>query len=116
LLNTFGDDQGIGHDIGCRGATTIANCSIGCKAKQHRLTILVNAFHGHAHNRRCQLRNHPLYVKGIGLEDLETCERIFAASNAVARTIRHASYFHWLQFLDLHFQQWDQDKYLELST
>ena len=34
----------------------------------------------------------------------------------MARVIRHASYFHWQQFLDLHFNQWDKDKYLELSV
>ncbi|KIJ66787.1 hypothetical protein HYDPIDRAFT_85591, partial [Hydnomerulius pinastri MD-312] len=27
----------------------------------------------------------------------------------------HASFFHWKQYLDLHFDQWDFDKYLELS-
>ncbi|KAF8512205.1 hypothetical protein JB92DRAFT_2830899 [Gautieria morchelliformis] len=55
-----------------------------------------------------------MYLAGVGLEDLETCERLFSASNAVARLIRHASYFHYLQFIDLPFQQWDDDKYLEL--
>ncbi|KAG1877380.1 hypothetical protein F4604DRAFT_1880377 [Suillus subluteus] len=49
------------------------------------------------------LRNHPLYLNGLGLEDLETCERIFASSNSAA-------------FLDLHFDQWDMDRYTELST
>ncbi|KAF8481388.1 hypothetical protein JB92DRAFT_3085880 [Gautieria morchelliformis] len=62
------------------------------------------------------LKWHPMYLPGVGLEDLETCERLFSASNAVARLIRHASYFHYLQFIDLHFQQWDDDKYLELTN
>lgn len=115
IIDTYGDDQGSGYDIGCRAGVTLANSSIGAKARQHRFAFLVNAFHGHAHNRLCQLRHHPLYQKGVGLEDLETCERVFSGSNAVARLIRHASYFHWLQFLDLHFQQWDEDKYAELS-
>ncbi|KAG2750988.1 hypothetical protein P692DRAFT_20727652, partial [Suillus brevipes Sb2] len=28
----------------------------------------------------------------------------------------NASYFHWVQYLDLHFDQWDKDKYIELSN
>ena len=103
------------YDIGCSHSATVRASSISDKARIHRLLLLVNTFHGHAHNRACQLQNHPMYLPGLGIEDLETCERIFAASNSVAPLIRHASYFHWLQFLDLHFDQWDKDKYLELS-
>ena len=77
--------------------------------------MAVDAFHGHAHNRLCQLSNHPLFLKGFGLEDLATCERIFAGTNLATRLIQHASHFHWLQFLDLQMDQWDKDKYLELS-
>ncbi|KIK12282.1 hypothetical protein PISMIDRAFT_18846 [Pisolithus microcarpus 441] len=64
----------------------------------------------------CQLENHPLYQSGFGNEDLETCERIFSSSNNMAPLICHTSEFHWKQFLDLHFNQWDVDKYLELSA
>jgi hypothetical protein len=88
---------------------------LGEKARAHRVTFAVNAFHGYAHNRLCQLFKHPLYLPGFGLEDLETLERVFSASNEVAPLIRYATYFHWLQALDLHFRQWDEDKYQELS-
>jgi len=64
----------------------------------------------------CQLQYHPLYLPGTGLEDFETCERVFSSSNATAALIHHASYFHYIQYLDLHFSQWDADKYAELST
>ncbi|KAG1772866.1 hypothetical protein EV702DRAFT_976388, partial [Suillus placidus] len=67
-------------------------------------------------NHRCQLAHHPLYLEGFGIEDLETCEHIFSSSNSACGLIRHASYFHWVQYLDLHFDQWDKDKYLELSN
>ena len=83
--------------------------------KDFNLKVVVNAFHGFARNRICQLQNHPLYLTGFGIEDLETCERIFSSSNSAAVLIRHASLFHWTQYLDLHFDQWDSDKYLELS-
>ncbi|KIM62949.1 hypothetical protein SCLCIDRAFT_24546, partial [Scleroderma citrinum Foug A] len=49
------------------------------------------------------------------LEDFETCERVFSSSNATAALIRHASHFHYVQYLELHFSQWDADKYAELS-
>jgi hypothetical protein len=115
LIDAFGDHLGIGTDIGCSLRKTVAASSIREKAADHHLILAVNAFHGHAHNRKCQLQHHPLYLRGFGLEDLETCERVFAASNAAAPLIRHASHFHYVQFLELHFDQWDIDKYLELS-
>ncbi|KAG1884097.1 hypothetical protein F4604DRAFT_1919926 [Suillus subluteus] len=115
LLDVCGADQAIGHDIACSSRKTIATSSIGAKAADLNLQVVVNAFHGFSHDRRCQLQNHPLYLNGLGLEDLETCERIFASSNSAAVLIRHASYFHWMQFLDLHFDQWDMDRYLDLS-
>ncbi|KAG1772889.1 hypothetical protein EV702DRAFT_1201363 [Suillus placidus] len=116
MLDVCGKDQGLGHDIGCTSRKTIASSSIGAKAQEHNLIIAVNAFHGCAHNRCCQLAHHPLYLEGFGIEDLETCERIFSSSNGACGLIRHASYFHWVQYLDLHFDQWDKDKYLELSN
>ncbi|KAG2033287.1 hypothetical protein BDR03DRAFT_935700 [Suillus americanus] len=103
LLDVFGDNQAIGSDIGCN------------KAFNRKLLLLVNAFHRHAHNCKCQLQYHPMYLRGFGLEDLKTCEHIFASSNAAACLIRHASHFRYSQFLDLHFDQWEMDKYLELS-
>ncbi|KAF8447614.1 hypothetical protein L210DRAFT_3609890 [Boletus edulis BED1] len=115
VLEVCGKNQGIGHDIGCASKSTVASSSLGPKAAELNLQIVVNAFHGFAHNRTCQLDNHPLYLRGFGNEDLETCERIFSSSNSTAPLIRHASYFHWKQFIDLHFDQWDQDKYLELG-
>ncbi|KAG1880935.1 hypothetical protein F4604DRAFT_1879866 [Suillus subluteus] len=115
MLDVCGKDQALGYDIGCSSRKTVAASSIATKANANNLVIVVNAFHGYAHNCQCQLANHPLYLNGFGIEDLETCERIFSSSNSVASLIRHASYFHWVQFLDLHFDQWDKDKYLELS-
>ncbi|KAG1816657.1 hypothetical protein DFJ58DRAFT_720269 [Suillus subalutaceus] len=87
LLDSCGSFQGLGHDISCTSRKTIA-------AKQSNLIVAVNAFHGYAHNRRCQLANHPLYMNGFGIEDLETCEWIFSSSNSAAILIRHALYFH----------------------
>ncbi|KAF8126588.1 hypothetical protein EV363DRAFT_1401744 [Boletus edulis] len=115
ILDFCDDDHAIGHDIGCASRITVAKSALGGRAKEAGLRVVVNAFHGFAHNRLCQLENHPLYLPGFGNEDLETCERIFSSSNSTAPLIRHASLFHWRQFLHLHFDQWDSDKYLELS-
>ncbi|KAG1853525.1 hypothetical protein F4604DRAFT_1686334 [Suillus subluteus] len=115
VLDVYGLNGVTGYNIGCSYQKTVNASSISFKAHSNHHRFIVNLFHGHAHNRRCQLQFHPLYQDGLGLEDLETCERVFSASNAVAPVVRHASYFHWLQFIDLHFQQWDSDRYLELS-
>ena len=115
LLDVHSMNQAIRSDIGCSLTSTVAASSIRDKASRNTLQLAVNAFHSHAHNCWCQLENHPLYCCGFGLEDLETCEQIFAGSNAMAPLICHASHFHYVQYLDLHFDQWDMDRYLELS-
>jgi hypothetical protein len=115
LIDVYGPNGMTGYNIGCSFSKTVAASSIADKVKRVNHRFVVNSFHGHAHNRRCQLQYYTLYQEGLGIEDLETCERVFSGSNAVAPLIRHASYFHWLQFIDLQFDQWDQDRYQELS-
>ncbi|KAL1740505.1 hypothetical protein HDZ31DRAFT_47379, partial [Schizophyllum fasciatum] len=115
LLDRHGAHQGIGYDIGCTHRTTIQSSTLSKKATELGLDITVDAFHGYAHNRQCQLKNHPLYREGYGLEDLSTCERVFSSSNAVARLVRHASKFHYGQFIDLHYRHWNNERYGELS-
>ncbi|KAG0692671.1 hypothetical protein DFH29DRAFT_882163 [Suillus ampliporus] len=115
LIDVYGPNGVTGYDIGCSFSKTAAASSIADKVKTLNHRFVVNSFHRHAHNRRCQLQYHTLYQEGLGIEDLETCERVFSGSNAVAPLICHASYFHWLQFIDLQFDQWDQDRYQELS-
>ena len=115
ILDFCENNHAIGHNIGCASRATIANSMLGEQAKEAGLKIVVNAFHSFAHHCLCQLQNHPLYQPGFGNKDLETCKRIFSSFNSMAPLIQHASLFHWQQFLDLHFDQWDSDKYLELS-
>lgn len=115
LLDVFSADQGIGYYIGCSHKVTVAASSNSEKAHALLLQLVVDAFHGHTHNQLCQLLNHPLFLEGFGLKDLAMCERVFAGTNPAMCLIQHASYFHWLQFLNLQMDQWDKDKYLELS-
>jgi hypothetical protein len=103
IPNTYRTDEGVGYDIACSHIATIATSLIGAKAHTQHLLLTVNAFHSHAHNLLCQLCHHPLYLHGLGLEDLETCEWVFSSSNAVARVVQYSSHFHWMQFIDLHY-------------
>ncbi|KAI6039370.1 hypothetical protein EDC04DRAFT_2867994 [Pisolithus marmoratus] len=109
VLEVCSCDQAIGHDIGCSSQKMILSSLLSQRAKDLNLQVVINAFHGFAHNHVCQLQNHLLYLAGFGIEDLETCEQVFANSNSTAALIHHASLFHWTQFLDLHFDQWDSD-------
>ncbi|KAG0693826.1 hypothetical protein DFH29DRAFT_1006902 [Suillus ampliporus] len=107
LLDTFGKDLGGGYDIGCRFKTTLDHSTIGHRARELNYTSLVGAFHGHAHRRLCQLDHLATYVQGIGLEDLEGCERTFSKSNALASAVRYASVFHCRQTIANYFQHND---------
>ena len=117
LLDAFGANLGGGYDIGCKFQTTLQNSKLGVLAKQLNFTSLVGAFHGHAHNRICQLSNLATYTKGLGLEDLEGCERAFSRSNALAAAHRHSSRFHRHQDIIMYFSHMDRsDVYQALST
>ncbi|KIK40552.1 hypothetical protein CY34DRAFT_24782 [Suillus luteus UH-Slu-Lm8-n1] len=117
LLNSFGAGLGGGYDIGCQFKTTLNNSILGPQARTLRHSCLVGAFHGHAHRRICQLDHLAMYVEGLGLEDLETCERMFSKSNALASTIRYASVFHHQQLISAYFQHNDKfDVYPNLGN
>jgi Kyakuja-Dileera-Zisupton transposase len=106
----------MGYDIGCGFETTLASSSLGPLTKSMNFRSLVGLFHGHAHNRICQLRNLGTYVKGLGLEDLEGCEWLFSKLNALASLIRYSSRFHQHQALSSYFAHLDHfDTYAHLS-
>ncbi|KZV92760.1 hypothetical protein EXIGLDRAFT_598781, partial [Exidia glandulosa HHB12029] len=91
-----------GYDIGCAFQGTLDRSELlGRLARDACISCGVNSFHGYGHNRICQLEHHPSFREGFGLEDLEVCERFFSWLNGVAGVVRHASHFHWLQFIDL---------------
>lgn len=94
LLDAYGKKFGLGYDIGCHFQETIKKRNLSEKAKENMLKMLVGAFHGHAHNRLCQLKFLATYIHGLGLEDLEGCERFFSKSNEMAKVVRYSSRFH----------------------
>ncbi|KAJ7878793.1 hypothetical protein B0H14DRAFT_3435392 [Mycena olivaceomarginata] len=87
LLDAFGMKLGAGYDVGCHFEATVANSSLADEAREKKLKCLVGSFHGHAHNRLCQLRFLATYMEGMGLEDLEGCERFFSRSNGLAKVV-----------------------------
>ncbi|KAI5989528.1 hypothetical protein EDD15DRAFT_2171307 [Pisolithus albus] len=107
LMTAFGDGLGGGYDIGCRFQTTLVRSTLGPQAQALNHTCLVGAFHGHAHRRLCQLSHLMLYVEGLGLEDLETCERTFSKSNVLASTVRYSTAFHRQQAINAYFEHND---------
>ncbi|KAH7904735.1 hypothetical protein BJ138DRAFT_1106572 [Hygrophoropsis aurantiaca] len=116
LLTVYGKDGGCAYDIGCAFAKTLSNSSLGQRARASNFKMMVGAFHGHAHNRKCQLEWHPTYIKGTGHSEGEGCEHIFSSSNNLAPGTRHASSFHRHQAMEEHFAFWDADKYASLSN
>ncbi|KXN83359.1 hypothetical protein AN958_01534 [Leucoagaricus sp. SymC.cos] len=94
LLDVFGKDIGCGYDIGCKFGSTIMRTSLAETASNLNFRTIVGLFHGHAHKRQCQLTFLPTYTPGIGLEDLEGCERFFSKSNALAPSLRYSNRFH----------------------
>lgn len=105
-----------GYDIGCSFEGTVKNSSLAQLFDDKKARLCVNAFHGYSHSYLCQLQYHPNIIKGIGLEDLETMERIFSSSNQLASVIRYASSYRRRLFIEFFFAQWDADKYQNLGT
>lgn len=116
LIDVYGHNLTIGYDIGCAFSKTILKSpKLASKAAAANTCMLVPSCHGHTHNRACQLQWHPMYIPGAGLEDFETCERVFSQLNALASGTRHASVFHRIQAIEDYFKFWDEDKYTSLG-
>ncbi|KAJ7429411.1 hypothetical protein B0H11DRAFT_2409247 [Mycena galericulata] len=116
LLDAFGMKLGTGYDVGCHFEATVQNSELGDLARKNKLKCLVGSFHGHAHNRLCQLGFLATYVEGMGLEDLEGCERFFSRSNVLAKSCRYVSRFHRQQEITTYVKQFDSfETYANLS-
>ncbi|KAI0749268.1 hypothetical protein C8Q80DRAFT_1269169 [Daedaleopsis nitida] len=115
-LDVFEDAGMFGYDIGCTFEGTILNSSLGEEFSRRQCRCIVNAFHGYSHSHSCQTINHPTVVKGAGNNDLETMERVFSGSNELAPITRYASRYHRRVNIDIYFQQWDEDKYMNLGN
>ncbi|KZT50420.1 hypothetical protein CALCODRAFT_418002, partial [Calocera cornea HHB12733] len=110
LLQVFGEGIAVGYDIGCDFSGTAMRSRLGKDIRALRLSFYVGAFHGYAHNRKCQLEFHPRIQCTAGLEDFETNEWIFSRQNGTAHLFRYASRFHRHMTLHLFWEQWDHDR------
>jgi hypothetical protein len=111
LLDRYGQDIGLAYDIMCAFVKTLEGSVLKGRVAAMNLQGIVPAFHGHAHNRLCQVHWHPLYMEGVGLEDFEVCERTFHKSNELASGTRLATPFHRLQEIEEHWNFIDIDKH-----
>jgi Kyakuja-Dileera-Zisupton transposase len=105
----------VGYDIGCAMEGTVQKTPLGAEFRAQGCRFCVNAYHGYAHNFACQCKNHPNNLEGMGLEDLETMERLYSLSNALAPVIRYATKYRRRMLLDLFMRQYDEDKYTNLG-
>lgn len=76
-----------GGDINCGFSVTALRSSLADSICEKNVAFPVNTFHGYSHNYQCQEKNHLSIFKGVGLEDFESCERVFSRSNPLASTI-----------------------------
>ncbi|KIY43744.1 hypothetical protein FISHEDRAFT_53245 [Fistulina hepatica ATCC 64428] len=77
LINTYGNDLGLGYNIMCTFMKMLSCSSITDKVRSSHLVGVVPAFYGHAHHRSCQVNWHPMYIDGTGLEDFKESECFF---------------------------------------
>ncbi|KAG1751317.1 uncharacterized protein EDB91DRAFT_1078128 [Suillus paluster] len=100
VLDVYGLDGVMGYDIGCSYQKTVDASSISAKARSNHHRFIVNSFHGHTHNRRCQLQFHPLYQHGLGLEDLETSSTFIFSNGIPIGTFLYNNYQQALAIID----------------
>ncbi|KAJ6493862.1 hypothetical protein DFH09DRAFT_1104322 [Mycena vulgaris] len=107
LLGAFRLKTSARYDIGCHFGVTVDHSELGEEAREKELKCLVGSFHGHTHNRLCQLRFLATYIEGMGLKDLEGCERFFSRSNGLAKSCCYASRFHCQQEITTYVKHFD---------
>lgn len=115
ILNVYGPRTELAFDLGCALHVTLTRSILGPQAAEKQIRLVVDGFHGHAHNRGCQVDFHPQYIVGNGRSDHAGCERVFDSSNELSPTTRHSSRFHRQQAIEQHVGFWDEDKYAQLS-
>jgi hypothetical protein len=93
LFGTYGKDIGLGYDIMCAFIKPLHISHLQKNTRGHQLIGVVPAFHGHAHNRKCQVHWHPMYIDGVGTGDFKECERTFFGSNNLTNVTVVITYY-----------------------
>lgn len=117
LIDTFGDEGllELAYDINCTHSITASRSSFGDQYKRSIVPV-TGRFHGHAHNRTCQLDYLSELVPGSGREPFEGCEQLFSVTNLFASFTRHATAFHRHEDIETAFAVWDQEKYAAMGS
>lgn len=110
ILDHLGDDILLAYDIGCAMDTTVRRSSLGEKFTRKNMQFCVPAFHAYTHNHVCQMQYHPNNIEGMGIEDVETLERVFSGSNHLAPVVRYMSAYRRRLYIEAYLKQWDEDK------
>ncbi|KAI9057832.1 hypothetical protein FKP32DRAFT_1615023 [Trametes sanguinea] len=113
LASVYGCDLKVGYDVACAFRKILMRSSLGPRIARLKISGVVPAFHGHSHNRGCQVDWHPLYMDGVGKEDFEGCERLFSESNALAPGTRLSTAFHRHQAIEQFMGFWSDQKHAE---
>ncbi|KAJ7714166.1 hypothetical protein B0H14DRAFT_2644538 [Mycena olivaceomarginata] len=133
LLEHLRHNIGSGYDIRCDFQTKIKNSLLAARARQCNFQCLVGAFHGHAHNRLCQLCILATYFVELGylsksiINNYKQAIDILKKENTLCtwmceEEILDYSVFHvWLEeeetfLLGLKERSKDQTETLEMST
>ena len=74
LIDVFTEPFLYGYDIKCAFHFILQCSSLGPAVRDLSIEGVVPGFHGHAHNRLCQVQHHSKFMLGAGKEDVETCE------------------------------------------
>ena len=115
ILEMISGKKLIGYDIGCAFGDTVLYTMLKGVFKASGSHFYMNAFHGYSHSYDCQVQHHLNVIDGIGLEEMETLERIFSASNQLAPITRYSSAYCRISFIHTFFRQWDSEKYTNIS-
>ncbi|KAG8727744.1 hypothetical protein FRC11_012539, partial [Ceratobasidium sp. 423] len=116
LISELGSDILMGYDIGCTAKGTAERSPlVGPLVRESRFDMLVGSFHGAAHNRKCQLKNHPINRLGAGLTPFENCEQFFSSINRIAALTRLASPYHRHERIHIHLDAWDEDQHRNIG-
>ncbi|KAG2354334.1 hypothetical protein BDR07DRAFT_1454156 [Suillus spraguei] len=83
LMDVLGPNILYGYNIKCAFEKIILRSSLADDVKRLNIQGVVPTFHGHAHNRLCQVQHHSKYMVGAGKEDFETCEHYAGLSNFI---------------------------------
>ncbi|KAG1895732.1 uncharacterized protein F5891DRAFT_1130508 [Suillus fuscotomentosus] len=81
LMAVYGQNGSCAYDISCAFSKMLSASSSGPHTHSLNLCMMVGTFHGHAHNHKCQLDWHPMYISGTGHTVTGSMKDFFSMKN-----------------------------------